>query len=125
MTINAFAEAFHSAANDDERRFFAYMVIRRYMRTAFWLRGFGEKMYDALALQFDEYFNSTVGQVACESYPLFAKMMRKLFCRKKINKMFFSRIQILRLIFELRNIDYYIIGFLRGVKLKCCHAVGR
>ena len=125
LTINAFAGAFHSAVNNDERRFFAYMVIRRYMRTAFWLRGFGEPMYDALAAQFDEYFNSTVKQVAFESYPLFARMMRKLFCRKKINKSFFSFIQILRLIFELRNIDYYIIGFVRAVKLKCCHAVGR
>lgn len=125
LTIDAFAAAFNAAQSSDERKFFSYMVLRRYMRTAFWLRGFGETMYDKIACQLDEYFRSTVEKIAFEMYPVTARLMRKLFCRKEINKSFFFNLQMLRLFFELRHIDYYFSAFFRAVRLKMHHVIGR
>ena len=124
LTIGAFAQAFEQAASADERKFFSYMVMRRYMRTAFWFRRFGEKMYGELAEQLDEYFRTVVEPIAEDVHPVIAKMMRKLFCAKKIDKKFFMKLQFLRLFFELRCFGYYIVGCFRAASLKMRHIIG-
>ena len=94
------------------------------MRTAFWFRRFGEKMYGELAEQLDEYFRTVVEPIAEDVHPVIAKMMRKLFCAKKIDKKFFMKLQFLRLFFELRCFDYYIVGCFRAASLKMRHIIG-
>ena len=124
ITIDGFAKLFDTCKTDEERSFVSYMVIRRFMRSAFGDRKLGAEHYDELYENIKKHYAEVVQRIAVASHKNFEKMMNKIFAQEKMCGGFFFKVQILRLLFELRYSGYHICKTFAGIKLKLKHVRG-
>ncbi len=124
ITIDGFAKLFETCKTDAERSFVSYMVIRRYMRSAFGFRKMDAAVYVELYENLRTHYTGVVQEVALNSHKVFEKMMSRIFADNKMCRGFFFRVQILRLLFELRYIGYHISKTFAKFQLKLKHVRG-
>lgn len=124
IMIDGFANLFESCKTDAERSFAAYMTVRRFMRSAFGFRKLKSEQYDDLRDNLAAHYQETVSSVAEKMYPWFRKKLDKTFLKIEINKSFFFKIQLLRILFELRHLEYHISKTCAKITLNIKHVRG-